>query len=237
MNLQKTMTEFNLPEFALQKIVGFYQEEFNQNLLPYCSEHYWCDSESINVFNIVGTAHPDYIGLSWNKFIEVGKRMKYNLELLQSNPDYYTKTDKKTPTMYYIEIDGKLYVDGDGNHRSAIAKFYHAYNGSSPILHGVNLKRYVINHRLRELIKNANDVFVNKGFRYMKVKTKRVKLSREDTAGWMREQFSIKIVVENILTAKEMYINETELTRNINKLRQKGSFSWVFNRRLFDGLL
>ncbi|MFA6195367.1 MAG: hypothetical protein WC656_01830 [Sulfurimonas sp.] len=237
MNIKNKMEELGLPEFANQKIIGFYQENFNENLLPYCTEHYWCDADSINVFNIVGTAHPDYIGLSWHEFIHVGKRMKTNLPLLESNPNYYLEKEKKTPTMYYIEIDGKLYVDGDGNHRSVIAKFFHAYQGTNPILHGVNLKRYTIDYRLKELIEYSNSVFINKGYRYMKVRTKRVKLSREDTAGWMREQYSIQIVVENILTAKEMIISERELQDNLVNLHKKGHFSWIFNGGLFNGLL
>lgn len=237
MQLKHRMEEFPLPEFAYQKIIGFYQENFNEHLLPYCTEHYWCDADSINVFNIVGTAHPDYIGLSWYEFIQVGKRMKTNLSLLESNPSYYLEKDKKTPTMYYVEIDGKLYVDGDGNHRSVIAKFFHAYNGSNPILHGVNLKRYSINYRLREFVADANDTLTVKGYRYIKVKTKREKLSREDTAGWMREQFSIQIVIENVLTAQEMIITESELISGLSKLYKKGIFSWIINSGVFKGIL
>jgi len=221
MNLKQVLEENKLPEFAETKILGFYQDEFNRELLPYCKEHYWCDSESINIFNVVGTAHPDYINLTWVKFIEVGKRMKHNLSLLSSNPSYYIEKDKKTPTMYYIGIDGKLYVDGDGNHRTALAKFYHAFNGSAPILHGVNLKRYVIDYQLKDFIENANSLLFKKGYSYIKVSTERTKISREDTASWMREEFEFEIIVENILTYQKNKISQRELDSVLYKLHKK----------------
>jgi len=237
MNLLKIMQEQKSPEFSHQKILGFYEEEFIENLLPYCSEHYWCDSESINVFNIVGTAHPDYIGLSWEEFIDVGKRMKHNLSLLASNPIYYTEKNKKVPTMYYVEIDGKLYVDGDGNHRSAIAKFYYEYNGIDPILHGVNLKKYTINHNIKNRVEDANTLFKEYGYSYILVKTQREKISREDTAGWMREYFKLTIVVKNIMSGKEITMTENNLQQELRKLRKKGLLSFLFNAGLFGSIL
>ena len=152
MDLLKKMEEFGVPEFGNKKILGFHEEQFIEQLLPYCTEHYWSNNESINVFNVVGTALPDYIGLTWNEFIQVGKRMKLNLSLLQTNPQYYLDKESKKPPMYYVEIDGKLYVDGDGNHRTALARFFHTFNGSNPTLHGVIVKKYKIDYVLKEFV-------------------------------------------------------------------------------------
>lgn len=43
MNLKNTLTNERLPEFTNQTIDGFYQREFNNSFLPYCSEYYWCE--------------------------------------------------------------------------------------------------------------------------------------------------------------------------------------------------
>lgn len=55
--------------------------------------------------------------------------MHVNLPLLDKNPGYYLEDRRKAPTMSFIKLDGKLYVDGDGNHRTCIAKFFFYYQG------------------------------------------------------------------------------------------------------------
>jgi hypothetical protein len=237
MDLINELENNRLPDFANNKIKGFYEEDFTKNLLPYCDELYWCDSDSINVFNVIGTAHPDYIGLNWREFIDVGKRMKHNLSLLKSNPSYYMDKEKKTPTMYYTEIDGEIYVDGDGNHRSALAKFYHSFNGSNPMLHGVNLTRYNINHTLKALIETSQKTLISKGYNYVKIETTRVKTSRDDTASWMREKFTLNIAIKNVLADKEIQISKDELLEEITKLHKKSFFSWFLNRNILKGIL
>ena len=237
MNLQQNIEKFGLPEFATQKIERFAEREFSEELIPFCSEYYWCNSESINVFDIVGTVHPKYCGLTWSEFINSGKRMKLNISLLESNSIYYRENEIKKPTMYYIELDGKLYVDADGNHRSALAKFYFAYSGLNPILHGVDVKKYTIDYILKDVIDEANSRLSEMGYNYVQVSTKREKISRDDTAGWMREKFVLPIVMKNVITGKEVEINKNELKDSLKKLRKKGFLSGFFNKSLFSGIL
>lgn len=237
MNLLKTMEEFGVPDFGNKKILGFYEELFTEQLLPYCTEHYWSDNESINVFNVIGTAHPDYIGLTWNEFIHVGKRMKLNLSLLKTNPQYYLDKERKVPSMYYVEVDDKLYVDGDGNHRTALAKFFHYYNGSEPVLHGVIVKKYKIDYVLKEFVESTNSILQEKGYGYLKAKAQRKKISRDDSASWMRELFDIEIELENIITLKSIIMSKVKIKEDLRKLHKKGVISWFLNNGLFGGLL
>jgi len=237
MDLLKELEEFGVPEFGNKKILGFYEELFIEQLLPYCTEHYWSNNESINVCNVVGTAHPDYIGLTWSEFIHVGKRMKLNLSLLQTNPQYYLNKESKKPSMYYVEIDGKLYVDGDGNHRTALSKFFHTFNGTNPTLHGVIVKKYKIDNVLKEFIESTNKTLKEKGYNYVRAKVQRQKISRDDSPGWMRESFNINIVIQNILTSKEIIMSQIRIKEELEKLHNRGFLSWLLNSGLFRGIL
>ncbi len=84
------------PDILTQKIQKWDKMEF-LNLLPFVKEHYWQNNASINVFRVVGTQHPDYIGLTWLDLLEQGKRMPLNLRLYKENPGYYYETVKKNP--------------------------------------------------------------------------------------------------------------------------------------------
>ncbi len=68
-------------------------------------------AESVNPMELVGTAHPDYIGLSSLDMLTAGKRMdSINLPLLSKNPEYYLETTKKEPVMNYARVDGNLWA-------------------------------------------------------------------------------------------------------------------------------
>ncbi len=175
------------PEILQRKILPWDMNEFN-NLRPFCKEMYWHYNASINVFRVVGTQHPDYIGLTWLDFLDKGKRMSLNLGLHETNPGYYRDTSAKMPTMYYQSIDGgDIFIGGDGNHRTAIAKAAFFLTGETT-LHGVSLSDYRIDWALKNafdtMVSNIND----KGIRcYVKPVTKTV--SRDDTGGWMLEKY------------------------------------------------
>jgi hypothetical protein len=67
--------------------------------------------------------------------------MGLNLSLQESNPGYYLDDAVKQPTMYFVAIDDdKLFVNGDGNHRTAIARFMFAESGRT-MLHGVTVEK------------------------------------------------------------------------------------------------
>ena len=169
------------PFFLEQKIRFWDTEEFSR-LEPFIIETTWEDSTSINIFLVEGTRHPDYKGLTWLEFLDKGKRMQLNLDLFRTNPDYYLGTDHKMPTMSYLQLDGGPYfVDADGNHRTCIAKIFFFLQGLT-MLHGVTVTRHRVDRDAMELYGR-----LLKRFRF--VRPWKRKLSREDTAGWMRETF------------------------------------------------
>jgi hypothetical protein len=76
--------------------------------------------------------------------------MSINLPLLAENPGDYFETARKEPRMEFTEVDGKTYINQEGNHRTCIARFYFYYQGLT-VLHGVHKESYVLDHKFRAI--------------------------------------------------------------------------------------
>ncbi|RMG03681.1 MAG: hypothetical protein D6726_05055 [Nitrospirae bacterium] len=189
------------PEFSLRAIEKFDEDEFRE-LKEFASEEYWCEEDSINVFDVVGTRHPDYQGLTWLEFLDQGKRMELNLSLYEHNPGYYLNDTKKLPTMSYLKLDGKTFVDGDGNHRTCIAKFFFYYLRRTN-LHGVTIREYITDRYTYRIYREIRDMLERKGLYHIEVLPFREKTAREDTAGWMREYFKVGLRAINRRNSEE----------------------------------
>lgn len=212
------------PEILNRKILKWDVNELE--IMPFVKEKYWQDAGSVNIFRVVGTEHPDYIGLTWLSFLELGKRMYLNLDLFDKNPGYYRETIKKIPSMYYQSIDGcDLYVAGDGNHRTAIAKAAFFLTGETT-LHGITITDYRIDWKLKEIYEELTELIVKKQLPY-KADIISETVSRDDTAGWMLEKYDLKIKLFNFKkqTTTLLYIQEAKkLIAELN-----GKF-WIFGR-------
>jgi len=193
-------------------------------------EEYWCDDESINVFDIVGTIHPDYINLTWKQLLDRGKRMHINLPLVDKNPDYYIKPIKE-PTMYFNKIDGKYYINTDGNHRSAIVKFLFYFNGNTHI-HGVTVNEYKIDKISYEKVKKLKQLIKSKKLPIL-LEVNRTSIKREDTARWKRDIFKISFEFQNLKTGKsfefpDIQLNNIELDDLIKTVENYSLFKKLF---------
>lgn len=199
MDTQNPITQWasdNTPYWADKKLEAWDQNKLEQ-LQPFVKSHYWSDRESINVFAVVGTAHPDYIGLTWNEFLRQGKRMKGNQRLLESNPIYYEETYVKQPSMLYVSIDGShWYVNGDGNHRTCLARFQferlNEQGMAKTMVHGVTVDDYRIDWELYEVyleLQKQLDKSPNLG----RLSSQRTTLSREDSSGWKIDYYETHI--------------------------------------------
>lgn len=190
---QKVMAQ--PPHWAHEKILSWDHAAI-KNMDPFLTHHYWADSGTLNVFKVVGTKHVDYQGLTWLEFLQQGKRMANNLPKYDKNPVYYDETVKKSPEMSITSTDGlNWYVDGDGNHRTAITKFAFHYQDRTE-LHGLELSDYRFDHgmyvaytKLMDTIKErrlASDISIN---------TQSIPTGRRDTAGWRLDLYQPKVVV------------------------------------------
>lgn len=187
----------NTPYWANKSIEAWDQNKLDL-LQPFVKSHYWSDRESINVFAVVGTAHPDYIGLTWHEFLHQGKRMKNNQRLLESNPIYYEETHVKQPSMLYVSIDGShWYVNGDGNHRTCLARFQferlNAHGMSSKtMIHGVTVDDYRIDWELHQLYTSLQKI-LEISPRLGRLSVERKSVSRDDTAGWKIDYYQTQL--------------------------------------------
>ncbi len=155
-------------------------------------------TEDVEISSVVGTAHPDYQGLYWSDMLLKGKRMHMNLPLLEKNPSYYLDGERKLPVMEYLELGGKVYVYGDGNHRTAIARVFLGFLGKKDF-GKVYLRKWTLDEKAMELAETARE----KGISFF---VRKVKLSREDGPGWQVEYYDLHFLTEK----GEMSVSEFE---------------------------
>jgi len=182
--------------------------------------HYWSYSESVNVFQVVGTAHPDYnTGITWIDMLRVGKRMQLNLGLLLSNPDYYFSTERKIPDMQYTKIDNDIYISGEGNHRTAIAKVLFFLTGNS-ILHGINYNEFRFDHEMFNLFEELKILIAERRLP-MEVTPVKKTVKRDDTPGWMKEYYENFLKIKDYKTQTEILLNKEQAKEYLDKLKKK----------------
>ncbi|GBE49104.1 hypothetical protein BMS3Bbin13_00003 [bacterium BMS3Bbin13] len=214
------------PHWANDRIEPFDEEGFRL-AQPFVIEQYWSGQQSINVFDVVGTQHPDYAGRSWLEFLREGKRMGINLDLQRENPDYYLEDRPKLPGMYYRSVDGsRWFVAEDGNHRTAIARFMFHEMGRS-MLHGVTVIKYKTDQRAMEVAAAVSGLVDERGLR-VRLETCRTKLSREDTGGWMREEWRLDFEWTDLRRGVSERLAVEEVERRVEALRRQSRWrGWM----------
>lgn len=161
----------------------------------------WDVAVDVDPFDVVGTAHPDYAGGSWLDLLQHGRRMAGNLALAETNPGYYDAPGQKAPSMLYAQVDdGPLFVDGDGNHRTAIAQMlYHLQRRPADArrLTGVTLTRYWTDEAAAHLAHRLRHGIAVQGLPISLACVVR-KLDRQDGPGWMEERFEPRFRLTNV---------------------------------------
>ncbi len=136
-----------------QKIYSL--QHFKNKVSPFIVSKKWKREDEVEIDKIVGTDHLKYIGMTYLGMLEKGIKMDINIPLLLKNPQYYYDKEPKSPTIFYSEFntqDNKkiAFVDGDGNHRTALAKVIRAFDKSYTKISGITKTEYVIDYNLME---------------------------------------------------------------------------------------
>ncbi|MDR0770544.1 MAG: hypothetical protein LBE75_05035 [Burkholderiales bacterium] len=180
------------PYWSSERILSW-SDVYNRTAESFISHSYWTETGSLNVFRVVGTDHPDYIGKTWLEFLQKGKRMSNNLRLLEKNPDYYLEPYKRNPRMVFTTLDGlNYYVSSDGIHRTCLARFF-LFERDMSQLHDLTISHYKVDElfletylRLFELVRSLR--------LHVDLSPEKTALSREDTAGWKIDSFETCLV-------------------------------------------
>ena len=173
-----------VPHFADQTI-----EKYAPDLeyVWFVTSSFWSPRASLNILEVCGTMHPDYAGLTWRKFLAVGRRMDGNLRAFRENPKYYTESPIRCPNMIFHKIDGRTYVTEDGNHRTAIGKFY-LYALEQPYIHNVMLTEDVVDWSFMKLYRQLKEIRPN-----WLLSVTRETTSRDDGPSWKRDFYDLKL--------------------------------------------
>lgn len=216
------------PHWASQRIKTWDQNAFLTQQ-AFISEKYWSSQHSINVFEVVGTDHPDYQGLTWLEFLQQGRRMALNLRLQEENPGYYLDEALKQPSIYYIEMDDSgWHVGGDGNHRTCIARFMFQELGRT-MLHGVHVLSYRTDPRARAIYQGLQQLIRDHRL-HIQVEPIRLNSQREDTAGWMRERYTLGLRVQDLARGTDERLTIDQAACSLETLRHKtqGWKGWLW---------
>lgn len=191
--------------------------------------HYFSSLESVNVFQVVGSSCSDYQGIPWIEMLQKGNKMSYNLRLLKENPQYYFENQKKEPAMYYIRINNKIFVSGDGNHRTSIAKVLFFFTGHTT-LHGIVFEEIKIDTCFLFKV-NALKNAILLHFPGIGVEVVRKFTKREDTADWKKDYYKVTVKVTNYRKLRTVEVEKEELDDFLNELVEFSQMNFV--KRLF----
>ncbi|MGE4496426.1 MAG: hypothetical protein AB7E48_00990 [Deferribacterales bacterium] len=203
---------------------------YQGTLYRFIVEEYWQNNASVNIFQVCGSCHPDYINSPWIYILTDGKRIKRNLEMFRENPGYYTESATKDPTMFYTKHDNVLYLSGDGNHRTAIAKAYFHYIGAEE-LKGVKLTDNVIDHALAEAFSKLQTMCAQ-----IKKPTLIPELisqltARDDGAGWQKNRFKLTVKLMNVSSGNIIFLNTDEIYELIEEMKSNPLFRMFRSNR------
>lgn len=159
-------------------------------------EEHSTDNDSILVDDIAGTDHDSYVGLTWEEMLHKGERMYTNLPLVENNPQYYYTIGRKDNKINFAKFNGKYYVIGAGNHRSAIAKFLFFFSGHR-YLHSVHVDEYKMDARGFDAIESITECIEEKGLKNLSVKKWREIVREESGVDWKKNYFQTVVQIKN----------------------------------------
>lgn len=183
----------------------------------FITHHYWTETGSINVFQVVGTDHWDYQGKTWLELLKTGKRMPHNLQKLSDNPDYYLMPVERRPRIHYYTTDGMhFYVGADGNHRTCIAKFF-LYEQAKSQLHDVSLDHFRVNESFYQAYLQLNTL-IETLVLPVKLRVERKQVGRKDTHGWKVDEFAPYLIWLNYQTGEENTLDSVATMQHVQRL-------------------
>lgn len=213
---------------VLNNVILPFPEDFNA-MRQFAVTEYWSDAQIVNVFEVVGTAHADYIGATWISMLRLGSNMQsVNLPLLRENPGYYFDLAKKVPDVNYTLINGKLYISGKGNHRTSIAKALFAFLGLQNF-GAVKYEEYLVDEEALRLYQETSRLLVQKAMP-MQLEPVKTISRREDTPGWKKDFYSLSFRLANVKTGEEKFLSKEELRDFYRALENISWFSRITGR-------
>lgn len=142
-DLRKLITEEPF-EIATQ-IVKSYQDT-EEEIRGFVLDKFYQKNTDMDVKRVTGSNHPDYINQPWSYLITDGKRSSIRLDELAKTPEYYL-SDIQEEKPNFVKIGQDIFIVGDGNNRTIIAKFFFHFNRDKidePLLRNVTLTEYVV---------------------------------------------------------------------------------------------
>lgn len=198
-------------------------------LIQFCNEKIWFSDASINVFNVIGSRDCNWVNRNWKDIVMYGKRAQENAILLVQNPSYYLEKKIKMPSMSYIKIGSDIFVDNDGNHRTALAKLLFTKINRVQ-LDNVEVKDYKIDFKFKQLYEELYQIYFKKRVKFIIIKTT---IGRDDGIAWYREFYSLRLKIVNQVNNKTLLLENADEMDMFKRELQNKSFMNRFKRNKF----
>jgi len=121
--------------------------------------------------------------------------------------------------MQYTKIDNDIYISGEGNHRTAIAKVLFFFTGNS-ILHGINYNEFRFDHEMFNLFEELKILIAERRLPMEVISVKKT-VKRDDTPGWMKEYYENFLKIKDYKTKTEILLNKEQAKEYLDKLKKK----------------
>ena len=175
------------PYWSGERLQLFPQDRFAA-MAPFVLTHRGCDDAPLNLFQGVGTRHPDYTGMTWLEFLERGRHMPANRQWWADNSGYYTEPGRKWPAMSFISLDGTdWYVDADGEHRTCIARFDFDHRVLRTLT-GLSLTDWRFDEVFKERMDRLTDLIRNRRIQ-IEIEHRKALVERSDNPGWKLDRY------------------------------------------------
>jgi hypothetical protein len=197
--------------------------------------HYGINSHaSVNIHQVIGTGNAAYMSKDWmsllahcelnDPYSDIGC-----LESLSKNPSYYIDSQiNRHPTWRLVTFDGGItwYIDGDGNYRTCLARFYlerlmQAKLIGSATVHGICARTIRYDEAMREAV-----AFIEANHPNYRMDIESNPIHRNDGSNWYMDthQITVHITDTNYSSKRE---DAKTVVHSANELLQ-----WVRNREM-----
>ena len=205
------------PTFHMKKLslAGWWSEP-----LFFSAERQIVKDITIDLSKVIGLDQ-GYPQMTWGYMLNSLKRIDRNLMELKNNPDFYLDSLRSDVT--YTDIDGNFFIS-QGKHRTTIAKYLTHFNPdkfpNGPLLHGVDLIRYEVNHVLIDQVQLLRMKLKNESFDHLEL-------------SWLGANYPFyppRFRLTNTLRPNRLplFFNEDQITRLIDVFDRSGSFASAY---------
>lgn len=196
MTLRTKLTQLK-PAWGNEKL-QIWDDSLLRKVSGFVTDMYVSESESVNVYSIVGTDNKDYLGKTWAELVSNDLATGSYIETFSLKHDviYYPKIDVALgPSVYLVSLDGlRWYVHGEGIADVALAR-YDLVGGTQYTIHNVHKRDFRVDWTMFRYITTLESLIQNHNLPFS-LYVQNVLKSENAYAGFVHKIFEIQVTLD-----------------------------------------